>query len=68
MLSRFNSIGIVTLVLVVALLVFCFAGSAVCGDDGGGGGGQWPDDVPPAPGGGGSPIIVTIAMILQFVL
>ena len=75
MLSKFNRIGVISLILMTALLVFCIAGSAVYAGDGGGGGGDWPDEVPPVPGGGGdggggdgSSIIVTITTILGVIL
>ncbi len=72
MLSRFSLVGVISLILMAALLIFCLPGSAAyAGDgDGGGGGGEWPDDIPPAPGGGGdgSSIIVTIATILGVIL
>ena len=72
MLSKFNTIGVMSLIVVALLLLCCFAGSTAYAD---GGGGQWPDEVPPQPtgggdgcGGDGSSIIVTITTILGVIL
>ena len=71
MLSKFNSLGVLTLILVAFLLFSCFTGSAVYG---GGGGGQWTDDLPPIPnsggseGGDGSSIIIALMTMLQLIL